>query len=137
MTAPGDVPSAVAAMIRAACLALPDAYEEHAWVGLRWRVRTRTFAHVLTIAAGRPPAYARAAGTDGPAVVLMFRAGGDELTALRAGGHPFFAPPWRADEVGMLVDEATEPREIAELVTESYCRLAPKRLAARVERPSA
>ena len=124
-------------MLRAACRALPESYEEDAWVGIRWRIRTRTFAHVLTIGDGRPPAYARAAGTDGPAVVLMFRAGGDELTALRSGGAPFFAPTWRADEVGMLVDERSAPREIAELVTESYCRLAPKRLAARVERPAA
>ena len=107
MTAPGDVPPAIVAMVRAACRALPEAYEEDAWVGIRWRIRTRTFAHVLTIADGRPPGYVRAAGTDGPAVVLMFRAGGDELTALRSGGTPFFAPPWRADEVGMLVDERT------------------------------
>ena len=65
----------------------------------------------------------------------MFRAGGDELTALRSGAAPFFAPPWRPDEVGMFVDEHTDPQEIAELVTESYCLLAPKRLAAEVVRP--
>ena len=135
MTAPGDVPAGILTALRASCGALPETYEEDAWVGVRWRVRTRTFAHVLAIVGGRPPAYARAAATDGPATVLMFRAGGDELTALRAGGPPFFAPPWRADEVGMLVDESTEPRELAELVTESYCLLAPKRLAARVARP--
>ena len=112
MTRPGDVPATVVAMLRSACRALPEAYEEDAWVGVRWRIRTRTFAHVLTIADGRPPAYARAAGTDGPAVVLMFRAGGDELTALRSGTAPFFAPPWRPDEVGMFVDEDTQAKEI-------------------------
>ena len=28
-------------------LALPDAYQEQAWVGERWRVRGRTFARTL------------------------------------------------------------------------------------------
>ena len=34
------------------CLALPEAYEEEAWVGTRWRIRTKTFAHVLMIDRG-------------------------------------------------------------------------------------
>ena len=135
MSARGDVPPELLAMVRAACAVLPEVHEEDAWVGVRWRIRTRTFAHVLTIDDGRPPAYARASGTDGPAVVLTFRAGGDELTALRSGAAPFFAPPWRPDEVGMFLDGRTDPREVAELVTESYCLLAPKRLAAEVVRP--
>jgi len=41
--------------IGAVCLALPEAREEDAWVGTRWRVRTKTFAHVLTVDAGWPP----------------------------------------------------------------------------------
>ena len=40
-------------------LALPDAYQEEAWVGERWRVRGRTFAHVLRVEAGRPAAYSK------------------------------------------------------------------------------
>ena len=48
---------------------LPEAYEEQAWVGTRWRVGTRTFAHVLAVDSGWPPAYARAAGSDGPLTV--------------------------------------------------------------------
>ena len=31
-------------------------HEEDVWVGVRWRIRTRTFAYLLTIADGRPPA---------------------------------------------------------------------------------
>jgi hypothetical protein len=135
VSARGDVPPALLAMVRAACVALPEVHEEDAWVGVRWRIRTRTFAHVLTIHDGRPPGYARAARTEGPAVVLMFRAGGDELTALRSGGAPFFAPLWRTDEVGMFLDGRTDSGEVAELVTESYCLLAPKRLASEVVRP--
>jgi hypothetical protein len=112
-------------------MALPEAVEEEAWVGTRWRIRTRTFAHVLDVDSGWPPAYARAAATDGPATVLMFRSSGPELDVLRGGGPPFFAPPWRADEVGMVLGGDVDWVEVAELVTESYCLLAPQRLAAR------
>jgi hypothetical protein len=114
---------------------LPETREEAAWVGTRWRVRTKTFAHVLTIDAGWPPAYARAAATDGPATVLMFRSTGAELAALRDGGPPFFAPPWRADEVGLLIGDDVDWAEIRELLTESYCVQAPAKLAALVDRP--
>jgi hypothetical protein len=117
------------------CLELPEAREEEAWVGLRWRVRARTFAHVLVIDSGWPPAYARAAATEGPATVLMFRSSGSDLDALRGGGHPFFAPPWRSDEVGMVLGAGVDWDEVAELVTGSYCLQAPKRLAAQVARP--
>lgn len=123
-----DVPTEIVARLRAICLGLPEAYEEVAWTGVRWRVRGRTFAHVLTIADGWPPAYARAAGTDGPCCVLMFRAAGDELDALRNGGAPFFAPPWRSDEVGMVVAGPVDDDELRELLTESYRALAPPRL---------
>ena len=46
---------AVVAAVRAVCRALPETREEEAWVGTRWRVRTKTFAHVLTIDAGSLP----------------------------------------------------------------------------------
>ena len=68
-----QVPNAILARLRKACLALPEAHEEQAWVGTRWRIRKETFAHVLMIAEGWPPVYARAAGTDGPVCVLTFR----------------------------------------------------------------
>lgn len=121
--------------MRSICLGLPDAYEETAWVGVRWRVRSRTFAHILTIDAGWPPAYATAAATDGPAHVLMFRSAGPELDALRECGRPFFPTPWRSDEVGVHLTDATDWAEVAELVTDSYCTQAPARLAVRVRRP--
>src|SRR5439155_14059187 len=85
-----DVPAEIVAELRSVCLALPETHEEPAWVGTRWRIRTQTFAHVLTIDAGWPPAYARAAETDGPATVLTFESSGPELAALSAARHPFF-----------------------------------------------
>jgi hypothetical protein len=130
-----EVDAPVLAALRAACLALPQVLEEQAWVGTRWRVSGRTFAHVLVVAEGWPPAYAAAVGSDGPLVVLMFRSSGSELAALRGGGPPFFGPPWRRDEVGVVVDDGTDWVEVAELVTESYCTQAPQRLVRLVDRP--
>ena len=126
MTGQPDVPPALLDRLREICRSLAEATEEQAWVGTRWSVRTRTFAHVLRIEAGWPPAYARAAGTNGPADVLMFRSAGPELHAMQSVGPPFFATPWRADEVGVCLDVDTDWDEIAELLTESHSIRAPR-----------
>ncbi len=136
MTEHADVPPEIVAEVRSVCLGLPEAHEEQAWVGTRWRIRERTFAHVLVIDSGWPPAYARAAGSDGPINVMMFRSSGPEVDALRNAGHPFFAPPWRADEVGMVLDAGVDWDEVAELLTESYCAVAPRKFVERVDRPT-
>jgi hypothetical protein len=130
-----EVPAVVLERLRAVCRALPETREETAWVGIRWRVRTKTFAHVLVIADGHPPAYARAAGTDGPVTVLTFRSPRPELDALTNTGHPFFRPVWAPDIVGMVIGDDADWTEIAELLTESFCLLAPGKLAGRVTRP--
>ena len=132
-----EVPAAIVDRLRAVCLGLPEAHEERAWVGTRWRIRTRTFAHVLRIADGRPPAYVRASGSEGPLVVLTFRSAGEELGALVSAGAPFFKPEWWDDIVGMVIDADTDWDEVSELVTESYCLLAPAKLVGRVDRPGA
>jgi predicted DNA-binding protein (MmcQ/YjbR family) len=135
VTGYGDVPPEIVERLRAVCVRLPEVYEEPAWVGTRWRIRKRTFAHVLTVHGDHPPAYARAMGVDGPAVLVTFRSSGAELDALIRAGHPFFKPVWAPDVVGMVLGEDVDWAEVAELLTESYCLLAPKKLAARVERP--
>jgi hypothetical protein len=135
VTERADVPPEVVAKLRSVCLALPEAYEEEAWVGTRWRIRKRTFAHVLMIDSGWPPVYARAAGSDGPISVMTFRSSGPELEALRNARRPFFKPLWPPNMVGMVLDAGTDWDEIAELITESYCVLAPKRLVELVDRP--
>jgi hypothetical protein len=123
-----DVAPEIVDKLRSVCLALPEAYEESAWVGTRWRIRKKTFAHVLTIDAGWPPGYARAAATEGPVIVLTFESSGPELAALSETGHPFFKPPWRPTVVGMVLDAGVDWDEVAELLTESYCFFAPKKL---------
>jgi hypothetical protein len=131
------VPPEIVAKLASVCLELPDAYEEPAWVGIRWRIRKRTFAHVLALDSGWPPAYARAAGSDGPLNLLTFHSSGPELEALGNLGHPFFKPRWSPTIIGMVLRDGLDWGEVEELVTESYCVLAPEKLVALVDRPPA
>ena len=129
MSERAEVPVEALAELRAVCLGLPETYEEQAWVGRRWRVRTKNFAHLLRITDGRPPAYARAVGHDGPLTIVTFRSTGAELHAIKHSGPPYFHGGWGRDVVGMVLGEETDWDEIAELVTESYRCLAPRKLA--------
>src|SRR5881296_3441734 len=92
------------AWARRVCLALPETYEEDAWVGTRWRVRSNTFAHLLEIVDGYP---------------LSFRSAGLELDAVLAG-ETFFGPLWNRGDVGVRLDLHADWDELAELVLESY-----------------
>ena len=87
-----QVPPEFLTELRAICLELPEAYEESAWVGTRWCVRKKNFAHILVIDSGWPPAYAKAAGSNGPICVLTFRTRGPEFDPVSFGRHPFFRP---------------------------------------------
>jgi hypothetical protein len=122
------VPDEIIARLRPICLALPEAHEEAAWVGVRWRIRKKTFAHVLMIDAGWPPAYAKAARTDGPACVLTFRSRLPDIDDDAFRKHPFFKPVWWPDIAGMFLGEATDWKDVTALLTTSYRMLAPKRL---------
>ena len=119
-----DVPEDVVARLRSICGGLPETTENPAWAGTQWRIRKRTFAHVLAVDFA-----------DGPATVMTFRAAGPELAALRHAGHPFFRPAWGVDAVGMVLADDVSWDEVTELVTESYCVVAPKKLVERVDRP--
>jgi hypothetical protein len=127
------VPEEIVSRLRLTCLDLPEAREEAAWTGTRWLVRKKTFAHVLMIAGGWPPAYAKAAASDGPLCVLTFRSARPALDAPRFRRPPFFRPPWFPDIVGTSLGGDTDWYEVASLLTRSYCLLAPKKLAALVD----
>jgi len=120
-----DVDPEVLQRIRERCLPLPDAMEEQAWTGRRFVVRKRNFAHVFALH-----------DQDGRVVTIMaFRSPDEERSALVASGHPFFFLGWGRNAVGMVLDDDTDWEEVRELVTESYCVLAPKKLVALVDRP--
>ena len=123
----------VVARVAATALALPEAYEEDAWTGVRWRVRKKTFAHVLVAQEGYTSAYRDVTGVTEPTTVLTFQSYGGELMALAHAGPPFYKPPWSPTVVGMVLDHDTDWDEVAELVTESYRRCAPQKLRTRLD----
>ena len=125
---------AIVARIAATALALPDAYEEDAWTGVRWRVRKKTFAHVVVAQEGYTSAYRDMTGVTQPTTVLTFRSSGNELLALIHAGPPFYKPPWSPTAVGMVLDDDTAWDEVTELVTESYRFCAPQKLRHRLDR---
>ena len=124
-----DVPPAAAGRLRVICAELPEAYEEPAWIGLRWRIRRRTFLHVYTTD-GRGSAYV---DVGGPAVLMTFRAPPEELAALAQAGPPFFRADWAPNVVGVVLDDETDWLEVAELVRDSYRVQAPRHLVSRLE----
>jgi predicted DNA-binding protein (MmcQ/YjbR family) len=117
-----DVPAGVVARLRSVCLGLPESVEKQAWAGTQWRIRGRMYAHVLAVDF-----------VDGPVTVMTFRSSGPELDALRDAGHPFFRAAWGANLVGMVLDGDVNWDEITDLVIESYCVLAPRKLVRQIE----
>jgi hypothetical protein len=130
MSGPGDVPPEILDRLRPICRQLPETYEEPAWIGIRWRIRKRTVAHVYSPDPDRHPAY-RMAG-DAPAV-MTFRIPLAELPGLIAGGFPYFRVPWGGNVALAVLGDHTDWTEITELLTDSYCEMAPKFLIARIE----
>lgn len=119
----------VVARLGEIALALPEAYEEDAWTGVRWRIRARTFAHVMVAQPGFESSFRDLTGVADPTTVLTFRATGDELLALVHIGLPYYKPPWSPTIVGVVIDGDTDWAEVADLVTESYRLQAPQKLA--------
>jgi hypothetical protein len=118
-----DVPHGLVRRVRLACAHLPEAREEKSFAGVRWRIRGRTLVEVLATERGGHQV-----------TFITFHAAAEELDALVAIGAPF-AAGWGPGLVEMVVrdDGATDWDEVRELVTESYCLLAPKQLVARLE----
>ena len=112
------------ARVRAVCLALPEA-EERPFGGHTapaFRVRDKIF--VMTH------------DEDGGTVTLKAPPGAQQVLV---GDDParFFVPAYVGPKgwVGVRVGVSADWDEVAEMITESYCLIAPKRLAAQVGAP--
>lgn len=119
------LPAGIVARVRAACAHLPEADEQQPhWPGLRWRIRSGTFADLQCSEID-----------DRPVTTVTFHAR-EELDALLAVGHPFY-PGWGGGLVAMVLtdDDRTDWDEVREVLTDSYCLLAPKKLIALLELP--
>lgn len=101
--------------------AFPEVQEHDAWVGLAWRVRSATVAHIF--------------GGEDQLFRITFRADPDEVVAFEHMGDPYFRTNWGGNVVGLLLDDDTDWEELAELLTDSYCIQAPPKLAEQVSRP--
>lgn len=115
------VPEEMLERLRVVLDALPETYEEDAWVGVRWRVGGATIAHAF--------------GGEDQIIRVVFRADPEEVTAFEHMGEPYFRAGWGSNVVGLLLDAETDWDEVAELLTESYCQMAPKRLVVQVLPP--
>jgi hypothetical protein len=117
-----DVPVEIVQRVRVACAHLPEADEEPAFAGVRWRIRDSTLAHLVTRQSER-----------GPVTYVTFHAAGEELDALAAMGDPFY-PGWGAGLIALVLrdDGTTDWTEVKELLTDSYRLVAPKKLIARL-----
>jgi hypothetical protein len=117
------VPEAWVQRLDAVLGALPRCEQEAAWTGTRWRVGSATVAHVF--------------GGEDRVFRITFRGEPDEVAAFEHMGHPYFRSSWGGNVIGLVLDDATDWEELAELVTDSYCIQAPASLAAQVARPDA
>ena len=138
MGVPAEVPKHIVETLDTICRDLPETRTEVAWTGVRWRVRTKTFAHVLMICDGWPPVYARAAEKvarqNSPTCVMTFRSRGRTFEPAAFARPPFFHMLWPPDIVGLRLDGRTNWDKVRELVAGSYAVLAPLKLAKLVER---
>jgi predicted DNA-binding protein (MmcQ/YjbR family) len=134
---PDDLSPAVVARIGEICLGLPESVEQDAWRGVRWRIRQRTFAHVAQVDPADGSVFSRAAPVPHAVDVVTFRSSGEELESLVRSGYPFYKPQWSPTVVGLALEPEVDWAEVAELLTESYCLMAPRRLARLVEPPQA
>ena len=58
-------------------------------------------------------------------------------TVKRMYQYPFLQLGWGRDAIGMVLTDDTDWDEVGELMIESYCVLAPKKLVALIDRPLA
>lgn len=126
-SSPIEIPDDILERVRTLCLALPE-------VTVRVDtslIRARSTAHSFDI---RRRSFcllvARAGPTGKPVPLLVLRADPDERDVLLSIGHPFFSLRGGRGRIGVRLTEETDWEEIRELVTESYRRLAPKKLIA-------
>ena len=110
--------------VRRACLSLPEATEQEAWGELTWRVRKKVFAM-----------FASAGNHHGAGHDSLWCAGPLGVQEILVNNEPekFFVPPYVGTKgwFGVRIG-AVDDHQLRELVVQSYCMVAPKKLQALV-----
>ena len=101
--------------LRAICLSLPEAAEERTWDSPNWRVRKKIFAMCH----------------DDASEVSMKAEPEERRALLESDPDRFFLPRYVGSKgwVGVVLTGSVDWDEVRELVTTSYCLIAPKTLA--------
>jgi hypothetical protein len=127
---PIEVPEEIFERVSTLCMALPEvtvrvdpSLSEARSTAHSFDIRRRSFCLLV----------AREGATGRPVPLLVLRADPHERDVLLSIGHPFFASPAGSDRIGVRLTDDTDWEEIRELVTESYRRLAPKKLTALLD----
>jgi ribosomal protein S18 acetylase RimI-like enzyme len=122
------LPPWIVERFRQICSPLAGVVEEPAWTGLRWKAANCTFAHVVWISDGWPPAYAKAAASTGPLCVLTVRCERSTVLGLAGSGGVYFAPAWGTNwtpsVLGIRLDDHTDWDDVDDHITRSHelCR---------------
>lgn len=66
---------------------------------------------------------------------MPLRTAHERCSPVRMRGNRGRAPAWGRDAVGMVLDAGTDWEEVRELLIESFCVQAPKKLVALIDRP--
>ncbi|HEX6747736.1 MAG TPA: MmcQ/YjbR family DNA-binding protein [Longimicrobium sp.] len=108
--------------VRRICLALPEATEQVAWGEPTWRVRKKLFAM-----------FAGNHHNDGRIALWCNAPLGVQEHLVRTEPEKYFVPPYVGVKgwIGIMIARASD-EEIASLVLDAYCMVAPKRLQAQV-----
>ena len=112
------------AKLQRICLALPEAAEQETWESATFRVRGKIFAMT---------------SSDETRSEVWCKAGtGVQAMLIAADPRRFFSPPYVGPKgwIGIRLNDETDWDEVSDLIEESYCLVAPKRLAALLERPA-
>jgi len=112
-------------VLRAVCLALPEAEERTTWDIPTFRVRGKIFA-MAHPAKGRDSMWCKAPR-------------GVQAMLVEAAGDRFFVPPYVGHKgwIGLWLDQPLDRDELAALVERSWRMTAPKRLAAGLDAAAA
>jgi hypothetical protein len=116
----------MSAAVHEICLGLPEATEHVDSWAQNYVIRRRSFC--LFLAPDSP--------ADNSVPILVLRSTDDDRDVYLATGHPFFEIPRNDKRVGFALGTKTDWDEVRELVTDSYCMIAPKKLIALLDLPS-
>jgi hypothetical protein len=123
--APNDV-EAMSAAVRDICIGLPETTEHVDSWAQNYVIRRRSFCLFLAL--------------DSPAnnsvPILVLRSTDDDREMYLATGDPFFEIPRNDKRIGFALGATTDWDEVRELVTDSYCMIAPKKLIALLDLPT-